>query len=121
MKHYVRFYSPGTFISEEDLIELPSENVQLAIELSKTIDQRYGAKPYAFRFKTGKKESCLYHLGGTILTLQQVKDQNNPKNNILIQNMTVNCKDKIIINNNSWEHTSYLEPDDIVLQYDKEE
>lgn len=120
MKHYVIFYSPGTFISEQDLIEVPSENVQLAVELSKTIEQRHGAKPYAFRFKTGKKESCLYHLGGTILTLQQVKDQKNPKNEILIRNMEANHKNKVIINNNSWEHTSFLEPDDIVLQYNKE-
>lgn len=121
MKNYVTFYSPGSFCNEQTKKEIESWNVNKAIELSKSITERHGAKPYAFRFSKGKKTSNLYYLGGTVLTLQEVKDRNNPDDRILIQNMTVNNKDKIIETNNSYRWSAYLNDDDIVLQYESEE
>jgi hypothetical protein len=125
-KHFVEFYSPGTIISETNLIEINSWDVNKAIELSKNIVQRHNSKPYGFKFITKSrneydldskitKQSNFYYLGGKIKTLAELKAENNPKDKILIDNMECNGYNKIIENNNSYKFTNYLNDDDIIL------
>lgn len=125
-KHFVTFYSPGTFVAEETTKEIDSWDTQKAIEMSKNIKERHGALPYGFQFHTCKrsfrdfnnkeiKRSNMYYLGGEILTLAEVEAKNDPSNKILISNMKCNNWDKIIVNTNSWKWTQPLNPDDIIL------
>ena len=127
-KQFVRFYSPGTFVPEVSLREINSWDVETAVEMSKSIKERYDASPYGFDFITKErtddeldshisKESPMYYLGGTVLTLEQVKAENNPPDNILIKNMETNGYEKVLINDNSWRWTAVLGEDDVVLDY----
>lgn len=126
-KHFVTFYSPGTFLAEQTTKPINSWDVDIAIGMSKSIKERYGAIPYGFRFTTRSRgyddldshevaRGPMYYLGGEILTLDQVKEQNNPKNRTLISNMEDNNWDRIIVNTNSWKWTQPLKDNDIVLK-----
>jgi hypothetical protein len=126
-KHFIEFYSPGTIISETNLIEINSWDVNKAVELSKNIVQRHNSKPYGFKFITKSrneydldskiiKQSNFYYLGGKIKTLTELKAENNQKDKILINNMECNGWNKIIENNNSWKITLPLNETDIILQ-----
>lgn len=48
-KHFVKFYSAGIFVAEETVKEIDCWDMDKAIEMSKDIAERYGAKPYGFR------------------------------------------------------------------------
>ena len=125
-QNYVTFYSPGTFFNEEFTKEIDSWDVQEAIKMSKEITERHNSTPYGFQFITRGREdsdidshlitkSNMYYLGGTILTLADVKAKNDPADKILISNMEGNNWDRIIVNNNSWKHTAVFRDEDIVL------
>ena len=125
-KHFVTFCSPGTFVTEENTKPIDSWNVDIAIKMSKDIKERYDATPYGFYFTTRSRNdneldsheaarSPMYYLGGTVLTLEQVKSKNDPADKILISNMERNGYDRIIINSNSWKWTQPLNKDDFVL------
>jgi hypothetical protein len=127
-KHFVTFLSPGTFFNEESIKEIDSWNVNKALEMSKEITERHGAKPYAFYFTTRTREdnefdsketaySNRYYLGGKIETIKEIEERNDPNEKILLLNMRSNNWDRVIININSWKITQPLEKDDIVLQY----
>lgn len=127
-KHFVTFYSPGTFVAEQTTREIDSWDVDQAIRLADEISERHNATPYGFRFTTKSRSedeldskvsasSPLHYLGGEILTLQDVISRNNPKDKILISNMEGNGWNRIIVNSNSWKWTQHLEEDDIVLDY----
>ena len=51
-KHFVTFFSPGTFVSETTEKEIDSWDVEKAKELARSIKERHGATPYGFRFIT---------------------------------------------------------------------
>ena len=125
-KNYVTFYSPGTFVSETTTKDIDNWNVAQAEAMACEIEERYGAKPYGFKFETRSRSatdldskvtntSPMYYLGGEVLTLEDVKAKNDPKDRILISNMEHNGYDKIIVNNNSWKFTGPLDKDDIIL------
>jgi hypothetical protein len=125
-KHFVIFYSPGTFVAEQDQQKIDSWDIYKAVEMSKKIKQRYGATPYGFQFITrGRKdneldskvikESKMYYLGGKVLTLQDVIDRKDPEDRILISNMKGNKWDRVIVNDNSWRITQPLKEGDTVL------
>lgn len=126
-KHFVTFYSPGTFVHEETTKEIESWNVDQAVAMSKEIKERYGATPFGFRFKTrerGQKdfdskqtaESGWYFLGGKIRTRAQVEADNDPKEEILRSNMRGNNIAAVIENTNSWKVTvPFDEINDVVL------
>lgn len=125
-KHFVTFFSPGTFVSETSTSEIESWNLDTAIKLSNNIKERYGAKPYGFRFTTrarGERDldskitatSRMYYLGGTVYTLDEVLARNDPDEDILRSNMQNNNIKRVIVNTNSWKVTMPLEDDDIVL------
>ena len=127
-KHFVIFYSPGTFVSEESSKPIQSWDTKEAIKLAKDIKERHGAAPFGFQFTTRErkedeldskeiKRSNMYFLGGKIFTLEDIKQRNDPKDNILISNMECNGWDRVIENNNSWKITQPFEKDSVLLNY----
>lgn len=125
-KHFVTFFSPGTFVPEQSQREIPSWDVDAAVAMAGTIVERYGARPYAFRFETwGRgdddldskrvKHSNLYYLGGKLETLAEVEARDDPKENTLRCNMRANKIDRIIVNDNSWRFTGAFNGDDVLL------
>ena len=128
-KHYVTFLSPGTFVAESTTQEICAWNIDLAVEISRTIKERYGACPYGFYFTTrtrGKNDfdskqtakSNMYYLGGKVETLEELKAKHDPNNTTLISNMECNKWDKVITNCNSWKWTQPLKENDVVLEYE---
>lgn len=125
-KHFVTFYSPGTFIAESSEFPIKAWDTELAVKMARKVKERYGARPYGFRFTTrargGRdldskviKTSGLYWLGGKVETLAEVEARNDPKEEILRSNMRCNHYDKIVTNTNSWRWTMPLEKGDVVL------
>lgn len=125
-KHFVTFYSPGTFVAETTTMEIDSWDIEKAVELSKTIKERYGAVPYAFQFSTRErkakdfdskeaKRSNLYYLGGEIMSLEQLKEKNEPDNERLIRNMECNNYLRVVTTTKGWKWTRPLEDGDVVL------
>ncbi len=125
-KHFVTFYSPGTFMAEYTEKPVASWDVQLAVKMSKKISERYDAKPYGFRFTTRErkddeldskvvKESNLYYIEGKVETLAQVEARNDPKEEILRRNMRCNKYDRVITTMTPWRWTQPLRTTDVVL------
>lgn len=127
-KHFVTFYSPGTFVAEESTKPIAAWDVDAAVAMAHAITERYSATPYGFRFTTRSrgendldstvtKTSPLYWLGGTVETLAEVKARATEKDRILVSNMEGNGYARIITNNNSWRWTMPLGDDDVVLDF----
>lgn len=128
-KHYVTFVSPGTFMPETNTEEVESWDIEAATQRASEILQRYNARPYSFHFTTVENDgtkmngeqtdrSPNYFLGGKVLTLQDVKDRNDPDDEILISNMENNNMDRVVENHNSFRATLQLRPDDVVLDFE---
>ena len=47
-KHFVTFYSPGTFVAETSCLPIDSWNVDEAREMAHGIKERHGATPWGF-------------------------------------------------------------------------
>ena len=127
-KHFVIFYSPGTFVSETTEREIDSWDVEQAMSMARTVRERHGATPYGFRFTTRSRadneldskvteRSNMYFLGGKIRHLDFIILENKPDEQILISNMRNNGWDRVIENSNSWKITQPLEKDDVVLEW----
>ena len=127
-KHFVRFFSPGTFMAETSEQEIDSWDPNLAMKLARKIKERHGATPYGFCFFTNArsekdldsktvKTSSMYFLGGKVETLEEIEKRNDPEEEILRSNMRNNKYDRIIVNTNSWKWTQPLNKDDIVLDF----
>lgn len=127
-KHFVTFFSPGTFVHETSELPIDSWDVDAAVKLASTIRERHGATPFAFQFSTrGRsekeldskvvKESPRYFLGGDVFTVEQLEKLADPSNNILIQNMKGNGWKQCVINRNSWKIAQPLNEGDVVLPY----
>ena len=127
-KHFVTFYSPGTFVSESTSKEIDSWDVEQAMEMARSIRERHGATPYGFRFSTRERRtdeldsrvvatSNMYYLGGRIRHLDFIILENRPDEQILISNMKINGWDRVVENTNSWKITQPLEKDDVVLEW----
>lgn len=125
-KHFVTFYSPGTFVAETTEKPIDSWDVEKAVEMAQGITERYGAKPYGFRFSTRSRDadeldsrvtatSPMYYLGGKVETLEQVKARATSKDHVLVMNMEINGYGRIVTNDNSWRWTQPLGADDVVL------
>lgn len=122
-KHFVIFYSPGSFVSETTEKEIDSWDVEEAKKMARNIKERYGATPYGFKFITrsrGKKDldSGMYYLGGRIRHLDFIILEDKPDEQILISNMKINGWDRVIENTNSWKITQPLREDDVVLEWE---
>ena len=125
-KHFVIFYSPGTFVAETDERPLSSWDVNEAVKLAKSITQRYNAKPYGFQFTTRErtskeldskviKTSPMYYLSGKVETLEEIEARNDPKEEILRSNMRSNKCKRVIRMNTPWEWIEPFNNSDIVL------
>jgi tRNA/tmRNA/rRNA uracil-C5-methylase (TrmA/RlmC/RlmD family) len=53
-KHFVTFLSPGTFFNEETTKPIDSWDVAKALEMSKTVVERYEQRPYVIQTCRGK-------------------------------------------------------------------
>jgi hypothetical protein len=58
-KHYVTFYSPGTFVSESSTLSIEDWDTAKAVEMAKNIQERHGAKPYGFRWCRRDREGSV--------------------------------------------------------------
>lgn len=125
-KHFVTFYSPGTFLMETDQREIEAWDVDAAVELAKSIDQRYGARPHSFKFSTSHRaeddwqpkiveESPLYILGGTVKAIADLEAENDPSNEIAIANMRRNGIERVVDNRNSYKSMLPLRDGDVLL------
>jgi hypothetical protein len=126
--HFVTFYSPGTFVAEATTRSIESWDVNQAMEIARSVKERYGATPYGFRFTTRARgpedldshetaSSGLYWLGGKVESLADVKARATDKDRTLISNMEINRWEFIVTNDNSWRWTLPLGPDDHVLEW----
>lgn len=127
-QHFVHFFSPGIFVSEETEKPIEAWMPNLARGMACEITERYNARPYGFQFSTRErgetdldsretKRSGTFFLGGTVLTLEQVQERNDPKDEILISNMKSNKYNHIIENMNSWKITLPFREQDTLLEY----
>jgi hypothetical protein len=123
---FVTFYSPGTFLSEETEKPINSWDVAKAVEMARSVEVRYSARPYGFRFLTRGREdadldsreiarSCFYWLGGKIETAEEILIGCNSDEEVLRSNIRINGWKGIITNTNSWKFTSPLRDGDVVL------
>ena len=127
-RHFVQFFSPGTFMAEQTDLSIDTWDVNQAMKMAHGIKERYDATPFGFKFITRERaddeldsklvsKSGMYFLGGTILTLEEVKARNDPNDKILISNMEINEWDRIIENRNSWRSTQVFEKDSTLLEF----
>lgn len=126
-KHFVTFYSPGTFVAENSIKEIDSWDVQAARDMAESIDERYGAKPYGFRFSTRTRgpddldsvvsnTSPMYYLPHCkVETLEEIEARDDPKESILRLNMRGNGYDRIVTTTEGWKWTQPLSANDVVL------
>ena len=126
-KHFVTFYSPGTMFAETTTKEIESWDVDLAVQMSKDILERYGATPYGFQFITRGREpdeldskviakSGMYYLGGKVETLEEIEARNDPNERILRSNMRSNRWDRVWTSTKGWKTTQPLNDEDTVLE-----
>jgi hypothetical protein len=127
-KHFVTFYSPGTFVAETTSRLIDGWDVEVAKEMARTVLERHNATPYGFRFSTnGRGEndldsreiarSPMYYLGGAVRTYEEVVADNDPKEEILRTNMRINDIKRVITNDNSWRFTGAVDDADVVLDW----
>lgn len=127
-KHFVTFFSPGTFVSEETEQPIDNWNIEEAKERSRHIEERYGARPYGFQFTTHSRSeaeldsketarSPMYYLGGFVRTAEEMLTGKDSEEEILRKNVRTNEFKRIITNDNSWRFTGVLNDGDIVLDY----
>lgn len=125
-RHFVTFYSPGTFVAETSEHPVESWDTDAAVKIAFDVVERYGARPYGFKFSTRtraddeldskvSKTSGIYYLGGKVETIDEVRARNDPNERILLSNMECNGYDRIIVNTNSWKWTQPLRKDDVLL------
>jgi hypothetical protein len=127
-KHFVTFYSPGTFVHVTTEKPIDAWDVEAAQAMAHDISERYGATPFGFQFSTRTRgpddldsqvsaRSAHYYLGGKIETLAEVEARNDPKESILRSNMSGNGYDKIVVNTNSWKVTVPFRDGDVLLDW----
>ena len=128
-KHFVTFYSPGTFVAEQSEKPIGSWDVKAAQAMAATIKERYGATPYGFRFTTRSRgpddldskvtaTSPMYYVGGVIRTVEEVEAAAKSDERILLANMRGNHWDRIVQkapNQPGWRWTQPLREGDVVL------
>ncbi len=126
--HFVTFYSPGTFLSEETTKPIDSWNVEAAKEMARDVVERCGATPYCFVFTTRRRESdkldsrevarsSRYFLGGKVMTVSDV-EREMPDERILLSNMRCNRIERVVVNDNSWRSVQPLGEGDTVIDWE---
>lgn len=127
-KHFVTFFSPGTFFDEEREKPIDSWDVEAAAKMAHEVVERYNATPFAFQFSTRTRgpddldshesaRSPTYYLGGRIETREEIEARNDPKEDILRSNLRSNDIARVIVNDNSWRTVRPLKPTDTILDW----
>lgn len=125
-RHFVEFMSPGTFFPEVTSQPIDAWDVDAAVAMASEIRERYGARPFGFRFVTKSRTdleldskqtsvSAMYYLGGTVHTAEEILARDNPNEAVLRSNIRSNGIKRVIVNDNSWRFTAALHDDDVVL------
>ena len=125
-QHYVTFYSPGTMVAETDSKKVDAWDVDQAVEMARSVEQRHGARPYGFCFSTrargdadlDAKETArgpMYYLGGEVETIEEIEARGDPSERILLANMRCNGWNRVVVNTNSYRWIQPLKDDDVVL------
>lgn len=134
-KYKVEFLSPGTFVSESSSQDICSCDTAKAVEMSKSITERHGAKPFGFRFQTllvhddvpdGEggllkveskvvNTSGIHFLGGIVESYDEVVARNDEKEEILRSNMQGNGYWFICTNTNSFKSTLPFAENDVIV------
>lgn len=137
-KHFVEFFSPGTFFAETSVREVSSWDTKEAVGLAETIKERHGAKPYGFQFFTSivadpvpdgeggtlevepkeVKRSGTYFLGGKLMNLEAIAGIADYS--ILLANMRCNGWPIVIENSNSYRSTHPFKEEDLLVGPDGE-
>lgn len=135
-KHFVDFFSPGTFVSEQSRREVKALDTREAVEIANGIQERHAAKPYGFQFVTcivsdaipdgegGKLEvapkeverSGTHYLGGKLLMYDEMPETKDT--HILRSNMRGNNMPICIENCNSWRFTGEFKEKDCIVDAD---
>lgn len=134
-QEYVTYYSPGTLFAESTSKPIERRDPAMAVRMGGDVEERYAAKPYAFRFETrivaapvsdGEggtlhvssktvDETGLYFLGGVLETLDEVTARNDPKESILRSNMRNNGSEIVCVNTNSYRSTMPFGENDCIV------
>lgn len=125
-KHFVTFFSPGTFVAETSTREIDSWDVEAARTMAAEITERYNATPYGFQFSTRSRgpddldskvsaKSPMYYINCRVETLEFLEAMNKPETEILRSNMRCNGWDRVVTTIKGWKWTQPLEANDIVL------
>ena len=125
-KQFVTFFSPGTFVAEQTTKCVANWDVDKAVEMMAGIEERYGAKPYGFRFHTMRRglrdfkpkeieRSGMYYVNCKVETLAEIEERNDPKDKIMIENMRCNKWDRCVSTTEGWGWSQPLRKGDIVL------
>lgn len=135
-KHFVTFFSPGTFVPEQSSREIPSWDTVAAVEMANGILERYNAHPYGFQFITklcadpvpdGEgavlsvqprevERSGTHFLGGELRRFEEIPK--TKENSTLLANMRCNDMPIIIENSNSWRFTGAFHEQDCIVDAD---
>ncbi len=126
VKHFVTFYSPGTFVDEETRTPIDAWDVAAAFAMAKDITERHDAKPYAFQFTTRSRgdddldskevaRSPMHYFGVKIETIEEISARRRPKERTLLANMRSNGWDRIVTTTSGWKTSRPLGAEDVVL------
>lgn len=125
-KHFVTFYSPGTFCAEESTLPIEAWDTAVALRMASSVTERYNAKPYAFAFTTRSRgdsdldskvasRSPLYYFGVKVETLTEIEARGEPNDRILIANMRGNGWASVVTTTSGWKASMPLREGDVVL------
>lgn len=118
MKRTVIFYSPGTFVAEENRADISGKDlvdiIKKASKKATSIVQRYNAFPYAFCVSGDYKIYFMPHCKVT----KSCDIPRTKENSILISNCNGNGWDRIVETTKGWKTTRPFESDCRLLNED---
>jgi hypothetical protein len=129
IKHFVRFFSPGTLLSEQTDKPVKKWDTKEALKILPNIEERYGAKPYGFCFVTyargdedldSKQTACsgMYYIDAKVETYEEIVKRNLPEEDVLRSNMKINEIKKVVTNgpnSKTYHFCVPLEDEDVIL------
>lgn len=122
-KHFVTFFSPGTFVAETSEKPISGWRVAEALGMVSKIEERYGARPYGFQFSTRARgprdldskvvrRSHMYYLPHCrVIALKDVPT----KEEILRSNMKNNGWDRVVQTTKGWAWSQPFNETDVLL------
>ena len=125
-KYYVTFYSPGTFFAESSTKRIVRWSTIQAVKMAEGITERYGAKPYGFRFETRLEQetvagiasktiaqSGVYFMNAKVKTYEEIAKVNHEDDYVLLNNMRNNGYPLIATNDGKSKNYHFSIPFDM--------